>query len=385
MTDTLPLLVQNYCKQQGLSLQWAILGGSAATANNAKDQLPSSDHDIVILVDDLKYPMSHGDLKLGNYKCDLIFRDPATLEYSFDQAKKDGNGVIHRILAEGDVLCGQNVKIWQERARILLDEGPLQQDTFKPYAAIQRDIALLQSQPTHVQKLASYEIMHDLAHLHLQNSRHWTAKGKIMARYMMQYPDFKQQLENTFKAAHIQGVAEFSVVLNQTQPKQGYLYCEESLIDQALQEPNEEARYNFLARTSGKYRRAMLGTYGGNKGEIIACNHMATKIQFVAKTLTKERFEKPNREYDYALARFVLTAAEMVSAKARTDLLNPDITKRYSLLLEKYPTMPEIIEKAAKGDPSAIHQWASDFATMVTFGHLPSMTTRFDPASFRIG
>lgn len=140
MTDTLPLLVQNYCKQQGLSLQWAILGGSAATANNAKDQLPSSDHDIVILVDDLKYPMSHGDLKLGNYKCDLIFRDVATLEYSLQQTQNDGNGCIMRILAEGDVLCGKGAQPWKEKAAQLLHAGPLQQDTHKARAAIQRDI-----------------------------------------------------------------------------------------------------------------------------------------------------------------------------------------------------------------------------------------------------
>lgn len=357
----------------------AFLGGSQV-ANHGRDRLPGSDYDVVVLSPHAKYPLSYNNLTYPGTgsKVDLIVRDPETLQFEIEEARRHAKAAVIKIIAEGQCIFDETGRAEevQEKMRQVIAEGPapVGQNVYTGKLAWLVDVLpQYQAFGDKPYKLAGMEAIHETAGLLLRARRQWIATGKILARQVTAFPELKEALEKTYQHKDFTALGKMLV-----QEKESVAFADDTkdlTFLTAEQEPDPIIRDKFLVRYSDAYLARMM--HGSSGQQRIARQFAGNKLLCVMDAVHPDRFDRPSNEYFYALTRVVFTMAGIVQAKE-----NAPHDRRYLDLVEYFPGFHDAVVEAEKGQPALLKEMVCDFALELD-PRAGGEFIRYSPSTFR--
>lgn len=370
-----PLLA--ICRHYAPTMHMAFMGGSRGASMGDQRAVSRSDYDIVVLAAHTRYPVSYNHVihPVNGCAMDIIIRDPATLAFEEQEAKRVGKGSVLRMIAEGEPLCGEATAVNKVQAHFadVWTDGPNPMHGMLFYERF-RGLHAFAQQCTHMsgkeKSLALYQLVHDAGTLHLSSQRQWSASGKIMGRYLPM--SFKAQLEEFYASGHAMGIVD---LVGNADKTLGYGSFYDTALLRTQKETQEDIKTKFLLRYSEESFAGIM-TDGNTQQKQYGYEFIANKLMTVTDAVDRERLGRPSNEYFYALSRVVKTMAETVQV-----LTGKKREERYAVLTHEVPEFHGVVTQAEKGDPSSLKKLVSDFCD--GFGEIPKPFIRYSPATFR--
>ncbi len=341
------------------------LGGSRGGFSG--QPVSSSDNDVIIMAAHVPQPASLTlQSPVSGNMFDLILRDPDSLAYEIEGARKGGNGTLLHICAHSQVLLDENgmgTKV-QRRAQQLHAEGPyaLALPSLKAEVAERLiDIKMIEHEcDSDVRNMAAQSLTHRFGHLALRAQKHWTANGKVLARDLARHlPEFKAKTE----AAGMEFACGNSAPLKAVAQDIIDLHVAGTPAVSLSQTYNLPARPNLAeVYTYSRLSSTALHAYlESDKPSVRAAAQDWVHYYFnlTAGAVDPERLSRPHGEYRYALARYGNMLMDMACLATEVDPQSRRLNQRIHLLKLFGLGVVEAMDAAQEGKPEALHKAAN--------------------------
>jgi len=382
MEKSIAQQLQQICQAYAPDARMAFLGGSMVEKQGA-NKSTKSDYDIVMLVPHVAYPVSYNNIPGPEGRhVDLIIRDPETLSFEVEEAKRHARKAVLSIIAEGQLIFGDQKKakpLQMEIGNAIL-AGP---DKINAVHYLYRFMELqnldwcskLSNGPE--RQLAIYELTHEAADLYLRAKRCWTANGKVLDRLLQPHQEFKHKLDEASEKGD-----PWSLMYEVTRKASSDGRLKDGKYDDvtlryAEEEEDKEIQDKFMLRYSDDYLAGNL-RHGTVIQKAHAYEFLRYKIPAVAAAMDKERLVRAPGEYNMALSRLVYTMAKTAHALSPT----PNV-HRYKALCDMLPEFYAQVTEAQQGKPEILQQAVKGFVRLKFGEGDTDIFKRCSPRTFR--